>query len=100
MVSDPNLALILAALGVLAIYVELCRPGRVVPGVLGGIALLVGVASLMNTPSSAPISWPLLTALLVPLGAISAFLLRVALRARRNKLHRTADQPDTISSIP
>ena len=88
MVTDPNLAIVLIAIGVLGIYAELCRPGRVVPGVLGGVAFLVGVASLVNAPPGAPISWPVVTALLVPLGASTAFLLKVAIRARRNKLHR------------
>ncbi len=88
MVTDPNLAISLIAMGLLCVYVELCRPGRVVPGVLGGIAFLVGLASLVNAPPNARISWPIVTALLVPLGAISAFLLKVAIRARRNKLHR------------
>jgi membrane-bound ClpP family serine protease len=86
MVSDPNLAIFLIALGTLAIYVELCRPGFVVPGVLGGIALLVGLASLVNAPPEPRISWPLVAVLLVPLGTTTAFLLKVALRARRNKI--------------
>jgi membrane-bound ClpP family serine protease len=88
MVSDPNTAILLIALGVLAIYVELCRPGRVVPGVFGGVILLVGFASLVNAPPNARISWPLVAILLVPLGAVSAFLLKVAIRARRNKTLR------------
>jgi len=88
MVTDPNIAIVLIALGTLAIYVELCRPGRVVPAVLGGVALLVGLASLVNAPPGARMSWPLVTVLLVPIGAITVFLLKVAIRARRNKIHR------------
>lgn len=85
MLSDPNLAVILAALGTLGIYVELCRPGKVVPGVIGGVALLVGLASLANASPDAHVSWPLLVSVLLPLTAVSIFLARVALRARRNK---------------
>ena len=88
MFTDPNLAIFLIAMGVLGIYAELCRPGRVVPGVFGGVALLVGLASLVNAPPGASISWPLVAVVLVPLGAITAFLLKVAVRARWNKLHR------------
>lgn len=85
MVSDPNLALILITLGTLAIYAELCRPGRVVPGVVGGVAFMVGLASLVNAPPNTRISWLLVASLLIPITAISVFLLRVAISARRNK---------------
>lgn len=85
---DPNVAILLITFGTLAIYAELCRPGRVVPGVVGGVAFLVGLASLVNAPPHTHISWPLVTALLIPLGAITAFLLQIAIRARRNKTHR------------
>ena len=83
---DPNSAILLIAFGTLAIYAELCRPGRVVPGVLGGVAFLVGVASLVNAPPEARLSWPLVASVLIPLAALRAFLLKVAIRARRNKL--------------
>lgn len=88
MVSDPNIALILIALGTLAIYVEFCRPGRVVPGVVGGVAFVVGLASLVNPAPNSKISWWLVVAVFIPVSAITVFLVRVAIRARRNK--RTA----------
>jgi membrane-bound ClpP family serine protease len=43
---SPNIALLVLTLGVLLIYVELNRPGWVVPGALGLTATLFGVASL------------------------------------------------------
>jgi len=42
----PDVALLVLTLGVLLIYVELNRPGWVVPGVVGLTAVLFGVASL------------------------------------------------------
>lgn len=86
MVSDPNAALLLIALGTLAVYAELCRPGRVVPGVLGAVAFTVGLASLVNSPI--PINRPAAAAILIPLVLVSAILAHIAIRARRNK--RTA----------
>lgn len=43
---NPNAALLLLSAGVLLIYVELNRPGWVVPGAIGLTAVLFGVASL------------------------------------------------------
>ena len=52
-ISDPNLALILLALGALGIYAEFNAPGMVFPGVLGAICALVGLAAL----SVLPLNW-------------------------------------------
>lgn len=52
-VADPNVALILMALGVLAIYVEFTSPGLIFPGVIGAVALLLGLAAL----SVLPLNW-------------------------------------------
>lgn len=51
--SDPNLALILAVLGMLGLYVEFTTPGMVLPGVAGGILLLLGLSGL----SVLPVTW-------------------------------------------
>lgn len=85
MIADPNLAIALIAIGLLGIYAEFCLPGKVVPGVLGGILLLIGAATLVNTPNAAAISWPLAAALAIALLVITTYLLRIAARARRNK---------------
>ena len=52
-VADPNIALILMALGVLAIYVEFTSPGLIFPGVIGAVALLLGLSAL----SVLPLNW-------------------------------------------
>jgi membrane-bound serine protease (ClpP class) len=43
--SDPNLGFILMNIGILGILVELYNPGSVLPGVVGAIALILGLAS-------------------------------------------------------
>lgn len=43
--SDPNIGFILMNIGTLGILVELYNPGAVLPGVVGGIALILGLAS-------------------------------------------------------
>ena len=52
-IADPNIGFILLVLGALGIYLEFNSPGLVAPGVIGGIALLLGLASL----SVLPLSW-------------------------------------------
>ncbi|MFN0171866.1 MAG: hypothetical protein ACKV22_36090 [Bryobacteraceae bacterium] len=44
--ADPNVSFLLAAIGVLGVYWELCAPGRVLPGATGGVLLLIGVFGL------------------------------------------------------
>jgi membrane-bound serine protease (ClpP class) len=131
---DPNIAFILLAIGLLALYVEFNHPGAVVPGTVGVIAILLAAFALNFLPVrfaalaliaasfalfaleakfashgvlttggivlltlgglllvDAPIPEMrvhLFTALAVsiPLGLITAFLMSIALRARRNKV--------------
>lgn len=44
--SDPNIAYILLSLGMLGLFFELANPGAILPGVLGGILLLLGLYAL------------------------------------------------------
>jgi membrane-bound serine protease (ClpP class) len=44
--SDPTIAYILLSIGMLGLLVELLHPGVVLPGVIGGVCLLLGVYSL------------------------------------------------------
>ena len=45
LLSDPNIGFILMNIGILGVLVELYNPGAVLPGVVGGIALILGLAS-------------------------------------------------------
>ncbi len=47
---DPNLALILLNLGLLAIAVELYNPGATIPALVGGICLVLAFVALGNLP--------------------------------------------------
>lgn len=133
-IMDPNVAFILLAVGLLALYGEFNHPGAVVPGVVGvvfillaifamnllpiryagvimivaafvlftldakfathgvltvgGIALMtIGALLLVDSPIP-ELRVKLATALAVsiPIGAITAFLVSIALKARRNKV--------------
>jgi membrane-bound serine protease (ClpP class) len=52
-VADPNIALILIVLGALGIYIEFSSPGLIAPGVIGAIAVVLGLSAL----SVLPINW-------------------------------------------
>ncbi len=67
-IADPNLAFIILVLGALGIYIEFSSPGLIVPGVAGGILVLLGLSAL----AVLPISW-LGVALLVL--AVALFIL-------------------------
>ncbi|MDR7523018.1 MAG: nodulation protein NfeD [Armatimonadota bacterium] len=45
LLSDPNIGFILMNIGILGVLVELYNPGAILPGVVGGIALILGLAS-------------------------------------------------------
>jgi membrane-bound serine protease (ClpP class) len=46
--ADPNIAYILMMIGVYGIFFELSNPGAIFPGVVGGIALILGFYSLQT----------------------------------------------------
>ena len=48
--SDPNIAYLLLTLGFYGILFELMHPGSVFPGVMGGLALLLGFFALQTLP--------------------------------------------------
>ena len=88
--ADPNVALTVCFLGICLIYLELCMPGKVIPGALGGVCLLLGLRFLMLAKTQGSL-WnelnsPLAAVLMVAFGGITAVLWRIARRARRNKL--------------
>lgn len=47
---DPNLAFILLVLGLVGIYVEFSNPGLILPGVAGGILVILGMMALSVLP--------------------------------------------------
>ena len=52
-ILDPNIAFILLIIGILGLYVEFTHPGLILPGVAGGIALVLSLFAL----SLLPINW-------------------------------------------
>jgi membrane-bound serine protease (ClpP class) len=49
-ISDPNIAYILLMIGLAGLYFELANPGTVLPGVVGGIALILAFFSMQTLP--------------------------------------------------
>lgn len=49
-ISDPNIAYILMTIGMLGLYFEFSNPGAVLPGVVGGIALILALFSFQALP--------------------------------------------------
>ena len=52
-VLDPNLAFILALIGLLGLYVEITHPGLILPGVIGGISMILALFAF----NLLPLSW-------------------------------------------
>jgi len=48
---DPNIAFILFAIGMLALYTEFNHPGAILPGVVGAVAILLAVFALNLLPT-------------------------------------------------
>lgn len=67
-IIEPNIALVLAAVGILGIFFEFNHPGMVVPGVVGAIALILGLYAFTILPIS-------LTGALLIVLALSLFVL-------------------------
>jgi membrane-bound serine protease (ClpP class) len=124
-IADPDRAFALLVVGMCLVYVECLWPGRVVPGAIGAVLAMLGLAGLTSLPvdwrgpallllsavlfaaeariprtgiagisggiamvSSALMwgaHWSTAVALGAPFSAVTVFLLRVAVRARRNK---------------
>jgi membrane-bound serine protease (ClpP class) len=66
--SDPNIAFLLLVLGLLSMYVEFTNPGLVAPGVVGAIAVVLGLAAI----SVLPLHWTGVALLLI---ALALFIL-------------------------
>ena len=51
-IANPNLAVLLGMIGLLGLYLEFSNPGLLIPGILGGIALLLAAFGLNVLPVS------------------------------------------------
>jgi len=73
---------LLIIVGLSGIYAELIRPGKVIPGVTGGVLLMLGIKGMLDGPVNARAALTLGT----PFAALTIALVAIAWRARRNKL--------------
>src|SRR2546426_11553476 len=53
-IADPNIAFLLAAIGVACLYIEFTHPGLVAPGVVGAIACILALYASTCSPSTTP----------------------------------------------
>lgn len=51
-IADPNIAYILLMLGIYGLFFELYNPGAILPGIVGGLALILALFSLQLLPFS------------------------------------------------
>ena len=77
--SDPDIAFVALLAGILGVYAGLC--GRILIGVAGGVVATLALAHGGITH----VHWWVALAAGVPFSMITIFLLRTAIRARRNK---------------
>ena len=73
-ISNPNLAYILLMLGLLGLYFEFSNPGAILPGVLGGICLLLAIFSFQILPIN-------YVGLILILMAIGLFILEIKVQS-------------------
>jgi len=73
-ISNPNLAYILLMLGLLGLYFEFSNPGAILPGVLGGICLLLAIFSFQILPIN-------YVGLILILLAIGLFILEIKIQS-------------------
>ncbi len=73
-ISNPNLAYILLMIGLLGLYFEFANPGAILPGVLGGISLLLAIFSFQILPIN-------YVGLILILLAIGLFILEIKIQS-------------------
>jgi membrane-bound serine protease (ClpP class) len=73
-ISNPNLAYLLLMLGLLGLYFEFSNPGSILPGVLGGIFLLLAIFSFQILPIN-------YVGLILILLAIGLFILEIKVQS-------------------
>jgi membrane-bound ClpP family serine protease len=73
--------MLLVVAGLCGIYAEFIWPGRVIPGAAGGVVLMLGIAGMIK----GGVDLRAAVLLGTPLALLTAALLAIAWRARRNK---------------
>ncbi len=63
-VLDPNLAFVLALAGLLGLYIEVTHPGLILPGVIGGISLVLALFAF----NLLPVNWTGAALILLAIG--------------------------------
>jgi membrane-bound serine protease (ClpP class) len=69
-ITDPNIAYVLLSLATLGLFVEISNPGLIIPGVVGGICLILALYSLGNLPVN-------IAGILLVAGAFGLFIAEV-----------------------
>ena len=72
---------LLAVAGLCGVYAEFIWPGKVIPGAVGGVLLMLGVAGMMK----GPVDLRAVVLLGTPFVLLTIALLAIAWRARRTK---------------
>ena len=73
--------MLLVVAGLCGIYAEFIWPGRGIPGAAGGVGLMLGIAGMIKDG----VDLRAVVLLGTPLALLTAALLAIAWRARRNK---------------
>lgn len=73
-ISNPNFAYILLMIGLLGLYFEFSNPGAILPGVIGGISLLLAIFSFQILPIN-------YVGLILILLAIGLFILEIKVQS-------------------
>ena len=73
--------MLLVVAGLCGIYAEFIWPGKVIPGAAGGVVLMLGIAGMIKDG----VDLRAVVLLGTPLALLTAVLLAIAWRARRNK---------------
>ena len=73
--------MLLVVAGLCGVYVEFIWPGKVIPAAAGGVVLMLGIAGMMKDGVDLRAAVLLGT----PFALLTAVLLAIAWRARRNK---------------
>jgi membrane-bound ClpP family serine protease len=73
--------MLLVIAGLTGIYAEFVWPGKVIPAVVGGVVLMLGIARMIK----GPVDWSAVLLLGTPFAVLTIVLLAIAWKARRNK---------------